>query len=74
MRDRIPPGERRGLSLGLLAHTFMSLRAILARRLGEPQPTPAKAQRDYVLSRRATPSWMSDGRPTPPADPLPEMP
>ncbi|KMO34408.1 hypothetical protein VQ03_23385, partial [Methylobacterium tarhaniae] len=36
----------------------MSLRAILARRFAPPAPPPA--QRDYTLSRRATPSWMAD--------------
>ncbi|MBK3420992.1 hypothetical protein HPY25_03260, partial [Methylobacterium sp. IIF4SW-B5] len=57
MRDHLRPPEHRGRPLGVLAQTVMNLRAILARRFAPPAPP---AQRDYALSRRATPSWMAD--------------
>ena len=65
VRDHLRPPEHRGRPLGVLAQTVMSLRAILARRFAPPAPP---AQRDYALSRRATPSWMADAlvRPTAP--------
>ncbi|MET7241803.1 DNA translocase FtsK, partial [Methylobacterium sp. EM32] len=58
MRDHLRTPERRERPLGVLAQTVMNLRALLARRFAPPAPPPA--QRDYTLSRRATPSWMAD--------------
>ncbi|WP_281041320.1 DNA translocase FtsK, partial [Methylobacterium nonmethylotrophicum] len=58
VRDHLRTPGRRERPLGVLAQTVMSLRAILARRFAPPAPPPA--QRDYTLSRRATPSWMAD--------------
>ncbi|WP_420813116.1 DNA translocase FtsK [Methylobacterium currus] len=58
MRDHLRTPERRERPLGVLAQTVMSLRALLARRFAPP--APPSAQRDYTLSRRATPSWMAD--------------
>src|SRR5690349_1161155 len=58
VRDHLRTPERRERPLGVLAQTVMSLRALLARRFAPPAPPPS--QRDYTLSRRATPSWMAD--------------
>ncbi|WP_407528237.1 DNA translocase FtsK, partial [Methylobacterium oryzisoli] len=69
MRDATHPAARRGLTLGALAHTLTSLRALLARRLAPPSHRPAALPAlppPAGLDRRAAPSWMSDApHPTP---------
>ncbi|MDN3624680.1 DNA translocase FtsK, partial [Methylobacterium isbiliense] len=63
MRDATQPAARRGLTLGALAHTLTSLRALLARRIAPPSHRPPALPAlpaPAGLDRRSAPRWMTD--------------